>query len=66
MNTHPSPPSASVVTIHLWGIEWPVSVRKDGTVSLVRLHGRWLDARETLRDSICDALESEFRAMEAA
>ena len=62
----PAPPSATIVSIPLWGTLWPCSVRRDGTVDLVMLKGSWFDAREMLRDTLCDALESEYRAMEPA
>lgn len=60
----PDPHAGTVVAVPLWGIDWTCSFRRDGTVDAVKLHGRWLDARDTLRDSICDALESQHRAME--
>ncbi len=59
------PDPASLAAVPLWGIEWIVSMRRDGTVSEVKLHGRWLDARETLRDSICNAIELAYAEMPA-
>lgn len=59
------PDPATVVAVPLWGIEWIVSMRRDGTVSEVKINGRWLDARETLRDSICNALELAYAEMAA-
>lgn len=62
---HRQPPASTVAAVPLWGIEWIVSMRRDGTVSEVKLHGRWLDARETLRDSICNAIELAYEGMPA-
>ncbi len=62
---HRQPPASTVVAVPLWGIEWIVSMRRDGTVSEVKINGRWLDARETLRDSICNALELAYAEMAA-
>jgi len=62
---HRQPDASTVVAVPLWGIEWIVSMRRDGTVSGVKLHGRWLDARETLRDSICDSIQLAYAEMPA-
>lgn len=60
-----SPDPSTVAAVPLWGIDWVVSMRRDGTVSEVKVNGRWLDARETLRDSICNALELAYAEMPA-
>lgn len=59
------PDPSTVAAVPLWGIDWVVSMRRDGTVSEVKVNGRWLDARETLRDSICNALELAYAEMPA-
>lgn len=62
---HRRPDPATVAAVPLWGIDWVVSMRRDGTVSEVKLYGRWLDAREALRDSICNAIELAYAEMPA-
>ncbi len=56
------PDPASIVTVPLWGIKWGCSF-DGGRLVLVLHQGRWVPARATLRDSICDALESAYAEM---
>lgn len=58
------PDPATVVGIPLWGITWPCSVA-DGRVAQVQIKGRWMPARVTLRDTLCDELERAFAEMPA-
>lgn len=44
-------------TVHLWGIDWLCVFSTDGQLLVVKVNGRMVEAREALRDSLCDALE---------
>jgi len=62
--SHRQPPASTVTAVPLWGIEWGCSF-DGGRLVLVMHQGRWVPARATLRDSICDALELAYAEMPA-
>ena len=59
----PDPDPATVAAVPLWGIDWTCSFDGDGRIREVLIGRKWLDARDALRDSLCDALELAYAEM---
>jgi len=63
---HNTDPAASTVSaVPLWGIDWICSFGDDGRLALVKIKGRWFNARQALRDLLCDLLERAYEEMPA-
>lgn len=64
---HATPPVPRICSVTLWGMPWFFTLRLElpACIDLVNINGQWLDARSTIRDTLCDALLRELAAQEA-